>query len=135
MAVTDERVNARLAKAAAEGGDVAGFEMLVAEYQHRMLGKGAADPGKRVVVELRQIDAKRLGAEVLAKRAQLSRFGGNRHRQSSSGGQSKNNQPCGDKRLGPIEHGWRYRSCCRRHRRSLGRRDQWRRHDRTGPLS
>ena len=53
VAIADERMDARRAEAAAEGGDVAGAEMLVAEHQDRMLGEGLADPGEGGVVELR----------------------------------------------------------------------------------
>ena len=69
--VADERVDARRAEPASEGGDIAGAEMLVAEHQHRMLGKGLLDPGESFVIELRQVDAERLGAERFAERAQL----------------------------------------------------------------
>src|SRR5207253_11485046 len=78
--VADERVDARRAEPASESGDVAGTEMLTAEHQHRMLCKSLMDPGKGSVIELRQVDAERLGAERLAEWAQLRRG----HGQSSS---------------------------------------------------
>src|SRR2546423_14489614 len=68
VTVADQRVLARHAEPVPESSDVAGAEVLTAEHQHRMLGKGPADPGKSRVVEFRQIDAERLGAERLAER-------------------------------------------------------------------
>ena len=65
MAIADERVDARRAEPASESGDVAGAEMLTAKHQHRMFGKSLLDPGECRVVELRQVDAERLGTESL----------------------------------------------------------------------
>jgi hypothetical protein len=39
--------------------------------QHRVLGEGGFDPGEGLIIEPRQIDPERLGAERLAQRAQL----------------------------------------------------------------
>ena len=69
MAVFDEGVLARRAKAAPEAGDVGGAEMLVAEHQHRVLGEGALDPGEGCIVEPRQIHPDRFGAKRLAQGA------------------------------------------------------------------
>ena len=52
MPVFHEGVLARGAEAAAERGDIAGVQMLVAEHQHRMLGESLPDPCERVIVEL-----------------------------------------------------------------------------------
>ena len=51
MAIADQGVLARRAEAAAEPGDVAGAQMLIAEHQHRMLGESLPDPGEGRVVE------------------------------------------------------------------------------------
>ena len=51
MAILDQRVLARRAEAAAERGEFGGAQVLVAEHQHRMLGKSLRDPGEGVVVE------------------------------------------------------------------------------------
>ena len=63
VAVADQRVDARRAEPPPESGDIAGVELLVAKHQHRMLGEGLLDPCEGRVVEFRQIDAERLGAE------------------------------------------------------------------------
>ena len=75
VTVLDQRMHPRLAETAPESGELGGAEMLLAEHQHRMLGKGALDPGKGVVVEAGQIDPERFGAEGLAKRPDLRRTG------------------------------------------------------------
>src|ERR1700730_10912880 len=72
VAVTDERMDARRAEPAPEAGDIAGTEMLIAEDQHRMLGKVLVDPCESRIVEgLRQVDAESLGAEGFAEWAQF----------------------------------------------------------------
>src|SRR3954470_17703968 len=71
VAVTDERVNARRPEPPSESGDVAGVEPLVAEDQHGMFGKSPSDPVESCVIEFRQVDAERLGAECPAQRTQF----------------------------------------------------------------
>ena len=71
VTIADERVDARCAEPAPKGGDIAGAEMLVAEDQHRMLGKSLVDPGEGRVVKSRQVDAESLGAERFAERTQF----------------------------------------------------------------
>src|SRR5215471_9586942 len=70
ITVIDQRVRPRLAKPAAERGEFRRTKDLLAEHQDRVLGESALDPGEGRVVELCQINAKRLGAEGLTKRPQ-----------------------------------------------------------------
>ena len=51
MAILDQRVGTRRAEAAAEGGELGRAQVLVAEHQHRMLGKGTLDPGEGAFLE------------------------------------------------------------------------------------
>ena len=67
------------AKAAAKIGEFAGAEILLAEYQHRVLGESALDPGEIVIVKISEIDAERFGAERLAQGTQFRVSG---HRRS-----------------------------------------------------
>jgi hypothetical protein len=71
MAVADQRVLERRAKAPTECGELGGAELLVAEHQHRMFGEGLLDPGEGCVIEPGQIHPDRLGAERVPKWAQL----------------------------------------------------------------
>src|SRR5436190_7336235 len=70
VTVIDQRMNLWRTEAASECRQLGGTEILFAEHQHRMLGEGSLDPGEGSVVEwLGQIDAERLGAERVTKRA------------------------------------------------------------------
>src|SRR5579859_5831041 len=69
-------MNLRFAKTAPKRCHFAGTQILFTEHQHRVLGESGLDPGEGLVVErLRQIDAERLGAERLSKRAKFSGCG------------------------------------------------------------
>src|SRR5215213_3584619 len=73
MPVLDEGVLTRHAEAPAEARDVTRCELLVPEYQDRVLGEGIADPVERIVVEAGKIDPERFSAERLTERAQFQR--------------------------------------------------------------
>src|SRR5215813_4317990 len=62
----------RRAEAATKRGDFAGTQVLIAEHEDRMFGKGALDPVEgRVVEGLGKVDAERLGAQIGSECAQL----------------------------------------------------------------
>jgi hypothetical protein len=72
MAILDQRVPPRRAEAAPERREFPGAKVLLAEHQHRMLGKRMRDPIEfRFIERLRQIDAECLGSQRLAQRAKL----------------------------------------------------------------
>ena len=72
MAILDQRVGARRAEAAAEGGELRRTQVLIPEDHHRMLGKGRLDPGEGACLEwLRQIDPEDLGSQRCAEGAKL----------------------------------------------------------------
>jgi hypothetical protein len=72
VAILDQRVGARRAEAAAEGGELERTQVLIPKDQHRMLGKGRLDRGEGVCLEwLRQIDPENLGSQRCAEGTKL----------------------------------------------------------------
>ena len=72
VAILGQRVGARHAEAAAEGGELGRAQVLIPEDQHRMLGEGSVDLGEGVCLEwLRQIDPEDLGSQRCAEGAKL----------------------------------------------------------------
>ena len=73
MTVIDQRMDLWRTETAPKKCQFGGAEILVAEHQHRVFGKGLFDPGKGLIVERpRQIDPERLGAERAPERAQFA---------------------------------------------------------------